>query len=234
MVKLVPDRTGRFRMRPYFTADELDRNCERIIKDHLKKRHGGVMFPVTTDDLQVLIEAEAQELDLYADLSFEGPAIEGATYFQPAAKPIVKISRKLSTAARRENRLRTTLAHEFAHVHYHDLLFQKQFSGGRNGLVSKVLCLETRPDDPPLVDWMEWQASYISSSLLMPITPLLDRVAKAQGRRIWHSVPANTDQADELCATIASIFQVSEIAAQVRLSTLSVLMAAAPRNRTLR
>lgn len=230
MVKLVPDRTGRFRMRPFYAADELDRSCERIITDHLKKRHGGVTFPVTTDDLQVLIEAEAQELDLYADLATEGPDIEGATYFQPAAKPIVKISRKLSTATRRENRLRTTLAHEFAHVHYHDPLFQNQFSYG-DDLISKVLCLDTRPNYPPRVDWMEWQASYISSSLLMPITPLLGQIAQIQGRRTWHPVDSDTEDADDLCAAIASIFQVSEIAAQVRLSTLSVLAAARSHSR---
>jgi hypothetical protein len=56
MVKYVPDRTGRFSQRPHYEPKELDRECENIIAGFLKERHGAAKYPVSTDDLTVLIE----------------------------------------------------------------------------------------------------------------------------------------------------------------------------------
>src|SRR4029077_10110301 len=84
MVKWFPDRTGRFSQRPHFEPKELDRECENIIAGFLKARHGAAKYPVSTDDLTVLIERDT-------DLSGYGRNVEGLTHFQPGRKPRVKI-----------------------------------------------------------------------------------------------------------------------------------------------
>jgi hypothetical protein len=93
MVKYVPDRTGRFSQRPHYEPKELDRACETIIAGFLKERHGAAKYPVSTDDLTVLIERDAESLDQFADLSGYGRNVEGLTHFQPGRKPRVKIGR---------------------------------------------------------------------------------------------------------------------------------------------
>src|ERR1019366_723197 len=62
MVKYVPDRTGRFSQRPHYEPKELDRECENIIAGFLKERHGVAKYPVSTDDLTVLIERDTESL----------------------------------------------------------------------------------------------------------------------------------------------------------------------------
>src|SRR5208282_4225053 len=119
MVKYVRDNTGRFSERPYYKFEELDRECEDIITRFLKERHGKVEYPVTTEDLTLLIESDTNDFDPYADLSGYGSDVEGLTEFRPGGKPNVKIAERLSNDERRENRLRTTLTHEYGHVRFH-------------------------------------------------------------------------------------------------------------------
>lgn len=106
-MRWVPDPTGRFPKRPYYEEGELDRLCEQTISDFLLDRHGKVLLPIPTDDLTVLIERDAEDLDLYADLSGEGGEAQGVTHFFPGEKPRVKIAREISEQEHRENRLRT-------------------------------------------------------------------------------------------------------------------------------
>src|SRR5262245_19221242 len=113
MVQYVPDKTGRFAQRPHYKPQEMDRECENIITSFLRSRYGDVQFPVSTEDLTRLIEQDAEDLDLYADLSEFGAEVEGVTEFFPGKKPVVKIAERLSGDERMENRLRTTLTHEY-------------------------------------------------------------------------------------------------------------------------
>ena len=85
------------------------------------KKYGKVEFPIKTDDLTVLIEEKA-DLDSYADLSGEPGEVEGVTEFMPRQRPVVKIPSALN-ATNMENRLRTTLTHEWGHVHFHQFMF---------------------------------------------------------------------------------------------------------------
>jgi hypothetical protein len=64
MVKYVSDRTGRFSQRPHYDPKELDRECEAIIGSFLKARKGSIRYPLSTDDLTVLIERDTESLDL--------------------------------------------------------------------------------------------------------------------------------------------------------------------------
>src|SRR5438128_401156 len=119
-MKWVDDRTQRFGRRPHYEPRELDELCEGIVEKFLCQRHGNIAFPIGTDDLTVLIEQFAVNLDLYADLTEEGLDVEGVTNFISGQRPRVRISRGLSLRPGLENRLRTTLTHEFAHVHFHN------------------------------------------------------------------------------------------------------------------
>ena len=93
----VKDRTGRFSQRPHYLPEELDEECEDVVCDFLRARHQKVKYPISTDDLTVLIETFAEDLDLYADLSDEGSHVEGVTDFFRGRRPKVRISGHLSS-----------------------------------------------------------------------------------------------------------------------------------------
>ena len=172
MVRMVPDRTGRFAQRPHYRPEELDRECEELITQFLRNLHGKARFPVDTDDLTKLIERDADDLDLYADLSHLGPSVEGVTEFHPGRRPTVRVSADLSNDPRRENRLRTTLTHEFGHLHFHSYLWSMRPSGpdllDSRPPTGPTHCKRESMLDAPQTDWMEWQAGYVSGALLMP------------------------------------------------------------------
>lgn len=177
-MRLAPDPTGRFARRPFYEMTELDTACELLVEGLLLSLHGKVTYPISTDDITKLIERHVEDLDLYADLSsMYGDGVEGVTEFRPDGKPTVRIIAMLADDERRENRLRTTLAHEFGHVHFHSWLFDTQ------GHTGQLFVDEPRPKaaqvcrretivDAPMVDWMEWQAGHISGALLMPVTAI--------------------------------------------------------------
>src|SRR5436309_11842949 len=108
-MRYVRDTTHRFHQRPHYEMGELDEECEHIITSFMQEQHGRLILPIPTDDLTKLIERDASDLDLYADLTSEGADVEGITYFLPAQKPMVRISIRLSSECQPEHCLRTTL-----------------------------------------------------------------------------------------------------------------------------
>ena len=228
MVRMVPDRTGRFPERPHYRPEELDRECERIITQFLHDLHAKTDFPVATDDLTKLIERDAEDLDLYADLSDLGPDVEGVTEFRPGHKPRVRISGRLSNDPHRENRLRTTLTHEYGHVHFHACLWEMG-SGSSDllrpgGAVAPSRCKRETMLDAPDTDWMEWQAGYVCGALLMPKLSLAHVVGAYQERHgIFGSVSAAGTHGRALIEKVTKAFQVSTEAARVRLAKLGYL-----------
>jgi hypothetical protein len=244
-MKLVRDTTGRFAERPHYEAAELDRECEKIICAFLKDRHGVAEFPVSTDDLASLIETEAEDLDLYADLSEYGPNVEGVTIFVPGGKPKVRIAAVLSEDPSRENRLRTTLTHEFGHVHFHGYLFDRPTKSVELFARTSSTCATTSKPDVTQVckrdtmieaqssDWMEWQAGHVCGAILMPAS----RVRRLARERLDEkleggSVNETTAKGVAVLDAVQSSFQVSRDAARVRLLRLNILtVAAAPQGR---
>lgn len=229
MVRYVNDNTGRFAERPHYQPKELDRECERIVNKLLRERRNKIDFPVTTDDLEVLIEQHA-ELDMYADLENEyGPDVEGVTEFYPDQKPIVKISNRLSENGRFVNRLRTTMTHEFGHVHFHAYLWNMKFSAGGSLLSTQnrdnvVVCKRDNIVGAAKTDWMEWQAGYVCGSILMPASHLKRFVGKFfKQHSLYNSVNINNPLAATLIEQIAAKYKVSKEAARVRLSVLDLI-----------
>jgi hypothetical protein len=229
----VRDRSGRFPERPHFAPDELDAECERLITEFLQRRHNRVEFPVTTDDLTVLIEGVATDLDMYANLSDELGEVEGVTEFRPGQKPRVRISANLTNNARLENRLRTTLTHEFGHIHFHRFLFELQpqrellFPVGTEPRVNK--CKRETIIGAKPTDWMEWQAGYACGALLMPRGALRQQMQALSAGRGLSPATIGTESSDgvALIAGIALAFGVSRDAARVRLVQRDCLIAGA-------
>lgn len=228
MVKMVRDSTGRFAQRPYYTAAELDRECEHIVSGFLTARHGQFRLPVTTDELSILVEQHDASLDSAVDLSEYGQDVEGMTAFYPDRNPEVSISDRLANDARRENRLRTTLAHEFGHVHFHRYLWAEKFTTGRlfdrRSTENKVICKRDSILDAKDTDWMEWQAGYVSGAILMPVGPIRRFVSDFCGNRGLHAaVSLASEPGRQIVNDVMARFSVSEDAARVRLLKLGLL-----------
>ena len=228
MVKMIRDTTGRFAMRPYYQASELDQECEYLIHDLLLKRSGKVEYPVSTDDLTVLIEMHDADLDPYADLTRYGDDVEGVTEFFPVCGPRVSISERISGDDRRENRYRTTLTHEFGHVKFHRSLWDEKFATGDlldcRLDANKAISRRDSVLNAPQGDWMEWQAGYISGALLMPATVVRRLVADYCAPLGLHgTIHVASDHAEVLMMLVMDQFDVSAEAARVRLLKLNLL-----------
>lgn len=237
MVTYIRDQTGRFPQRPHYKPEELDRECESIITKFVKELHGSIQYPVQTEDLKTLIERDTADLDVYADLSVYGSDVEGVTEFNPGKKPSVKIASLLTEDDRRENRLRTTLTHEYGHVRFHGYLFELETS--QTSLVkqqadrNKIICKRDSMLNAANTDWMEWQAGYVCGAMLMPKTAV---VAACRGHiekhKVYGTVSLQTAHGASLIASVTEIFHVSADAARVRLLKLG-LVTEGPPKRTL-
>jgi hypothetical protein len=227
-MKWFPDTTGRFPRRPHYEPSVLDDECERMTEDLLLKRRGVVEYPVSTDDLLFALEQEAT-VDHYADLPSDASGdIWAVTKFLKAGKPEVQISRRLSENQRLENPYRTTITHESAHVRFHGFLFAMLDQTPRlfeeDDRTSQT-CNRQQVESSAPYDWIEWQASYCSGALLMPASAIRGLVTKFLRDR---SVPvakihASSGEGRTLVEEVMARFQVSSLAAKVRLLKLGFL-----------
>ena len=217
-MKLLRDPLGRPIKRLYFKAEELDERCERKITDFMNEDCGGFKLPIPTDDLIRMIEADADDLDMYADLPEEE---EGHTDFFADRKPIVRIAKRLSDP-RYENRLRMTLCHEYGHVWFHAPLWRK--SGSDHPAEPKWKCHRDRIVDAPQSDWMEFQAAYIGGALLMPsysVKLWAGEIAMREAKQV--PVPADSDLGRAMIERLTRRCRVSEQASRVRLLRLGLV-----------
>jgi len=218
--------SGRLPQRPHFDPGEIDREVEGRVASFLRRRHGTVRFPLTTNDLTVLLEQETSDLDLYADLSSD--RAEGMTEFLPAARPRVRIARELSEDPTREHRLRTTLAHELGHVWLHAFLWSRheiQSAG-----LPPARCLRSAIVGAPTGDWLEWQAGCACGAVLIPFDALQEIVRQERAAHAFPVVPG-TAAWDSLLDRVQYAFGVSREAARVRLSQRGLFAGVAPRRR---
>jgi len=227
-MKWVKDKTGRFAQRPHYLPEELDVECEELISTFLRERHGRAQYPVSTDDLTVLVETLVADLDLYADLSQEEGEVEGVTDFLPGKKPKVRISKRLSEDDRMANRLRTTLTHELGHVKFHAFMFEAPKSGllfepATPNLTNK--CKRSNMLEARQSDWMEWQAGFACGAFLMPGTVVAEIVREfVRGLKDpIAQLHLSSTEGQSLITTLTERFGVSRDAARVRLLQKGIL-----------
>lgn len=224
-MKMIPDNTGRFIHRPYFENGEIDFECERIIDEILRQRKKAKFTPpLDTDTLTVLIESYADDLDIYADLENEGTGIEAITVFRHNEKPRVQLDKRL-TAPNMINRFRSTLAHELFHVKFHRWLYELQWSQCSlfDSSKNSARCHRQSIVGAGKVDWLEWQAAYGGGAFLMPETFVrgeCERFSRGVSRLPY---PIGSQEAQGMVKSIATLFEVSEDAANVRLRQLKLV-----------
>jgi Zn-dependent peptidase ImmA (M78 family) len=226
VVRWCPDDKGRFHKRPYYEADELDKECEVVLANFRRSTGRPDDICIDTDDLTVMIEQHVRGLDLYADLSEDGAEVEGVTKFGRQRKPDVEIAERLTSDDRRSNRYRTTLSHELGHVILHDHLYQDKLAVGdlftATATEERLVCKRDSMVDAPMSDWMEWQACYFSGALLMPKRAMIE-LAKEHGNGISGAPRYRSDKGANLVSAAMDRFVVSHEAARVRLSVLRLL-----------
>ena len=232
-MRYVADRTGRFQQRPHYEPAELDAEFERVITTFLCEKHGEVRFPIDTNDLTTLIERDAQDIDLYADLSEYGSDVEGVTIFSRDAKPKVAISAALYANERQHNRLRTTLTHEYGHVRLHSVLWAVEPPSKdlltRSPRADRIVCKRDSMLDATVSDWMEWQAGYACGAILMPKSVVVERCrAFVEERAIFGALGSEAPAGREFVHDVMAEFGVSEQAAMVRLMKLELLVRGTP------
>jgi hypothetical protein len=194
-----------------------------------------VPFPIPTDDLTKLMETKVETLDLYADLSAD---IDGRTDFNPLGGTLVSISIELTESNNHENRLRTTLTHELAHVHFHERLFRAkslQLPLFGEAVDTSASCHRSNIIEPADdYDWLEWQAGSASTAMLMPRSQLLSVVrstAEATGANT--PMQLGTQAGSHLIREVQKSFLVSRDAARIGLLRLGYIRPQGIANRHL-
>jgi IrrE N-terminal-like domain len=222
-------RLSEWRIEPqFYPLDYFEQLCERAVVEFCNDFYGQELAPLPTDVLTQLLERHTSVLNLYAALD-EG--IEGmTTMFGNECRPQVDIAAELSRQWFRENRLRTTLAHELAHVLLHAPLWRAQCAAaGRPGeaRIAQACRRETIEDHASRnerSDRIEWQARYIGGALLMP-KRRLDRLV-SRFLSSYSTAPvlvAGSAEAEELVERVSIGFRVSRDAARVRLRRVGVV-----------
>jgi hypothetical protein len=226
-MRYVTDTTGRFAQRPHYLAAEIDGICERVLMEFFS---GRIPFPIPTDELTNLIERDTADFDPGADLTEHGIDVEGVTLFKPGSKPKVQITAALAYDDARQNRYRTTLAHEYGHVHLHAYLFEMEpkatdlFNPNPRGGIQ--VCKRDTMLTARKTDWMEWQAGYVCGALLMPISQLRRVVGSYQeNNSLFGPLPERSPHAAAVLHQLRQEFQVSEDCARVRLRQTNLLHA---------
>ena len=213
------DGTGRFPKRPFFSLEEMDRHCERIVQLHNGRMYGQAVPGLRTDALLRMLNKYA-DLHPYVDVSKYGADVEAVTCFKTGEKPTVRVAKELFFDRYQNNHLRFVLAHEFAHARFHGAAWRRRWL--RKEDVSRcspnrMLTLEVG------YDWWEWQASFLGASTLMPKSQVQCVVAAYFGRRELRGMPRDSSDAHNLTQRVAELFEVSFDAANIRLCQLGYL-----------
>jgi Zn-dependent peptidase ImmA (M78 family) len=227
MARAIPDPVSGLPWRPFKSEQEIDHECESFLRQFFDLPPGTTIpLPLATDDLTVMIEANAKRLDLYANMREQ---IEGLTTISATALPMVRINRLLTIASHRSNRLRSTLAHELYHVVFHAPYYQEMCKQTNlfESTATQFVCARSTILRAPRVDWREWQAAYGAGALLMPLTALQQVIRVHSTTYGFPPYTEGSQEAHAMVAVVASYFEVSHEAAAVRLRQKGVLQAAA-------
>jgi len=206
--------------------------------DEARERVGRSLFSEGSGiDLEALLEQAFEVVPDYVELP-EG--IMGKTHFHGDGRFDVFISRKLSDAAEQDatsrRRLRSTMAHECAHIvmhghlHMRDLATKPMFPGLKTD-DPKVLCREELTDSfkqgGPGYDgqWWEYQANQGMACLLLPKQETIARVEReiqSRGFKSPKEVIRNR-RMDDVVREIMRVFDVSMSVTTYRFQELGIL-----------
>jgi hypothetical protein len=211
-----------------------------MMEDELRKAGLLPSASTPTVDLEAFLEQHLRvTLDQHADLPAD---VLGLTEFNPGKSPHVAINRDLTGSAIDDDgatpglvgRWRATLAHEATHALIHRALFElgqgqaQLFGDGSSARQEPQRLMRCYKKDILYRsggnDWREIQANQGMAALLMPRSIFIEVVEKARSGAA--PILAGTADLKRLVADLASRFTVSKQAAEIRLSTLGVLVPA--------
>jgi hypothetical protein len=190
--------------RVYYEEADID----SMMEDELLRagrRHKDRGTPV---DVDAFIENHLHISPEYVTLP---DGVQGASQFSPNGKVAMKICAELSEKAAAgepgsNHLIRTTLAHEAAHVLMHRQLFLKQSESLFGGEASnQTLCRDVRPVSGYTGEWWEWQANRGMGALLLPRREVLPFVNSHM-----------TARDDSVVREVAERFEVSTQVVQYR------------------
>jgi hypothetical protein len=217
-VKEFPDRGGRLPYRLWYEESEIESIVAReLALAGQPKLAGG---PAT--DVDAFCELH---LGVVPEFTWLPGGVLGATEFTARGEIHLQVSAELSLRADRdaaaEKLMRSTLAHEAAHILLHRVLFLKESHDIFGGLASRSeLCRAVGVPRPGYQgEWWEWQANRGMSALLMPRRTLAKWLAKRDEEAPGESVTARR-------AAAAAAFGVSADAFKRRQAQIAALEAA--------
>lgn len=186
-MKEVRDRGGRLPYRLWYEESEI----ESIVARELALAGHPTLPERPATDVDAFLELHMGVVPEYTWLP---RGVLGATEFTARGEVRLQVSAELSYRAERggaaEKLLRSTLAHEAAHVLLHRVLFLKESRDLFGGLASRSeLCRSVGVPRPGYQgEWWEWQANRGMSALLLPSdalrTWMADREHAAPGERV--------------------------------------------------
>lgn len=204
------------------------------IMDEIRSRAGATTLPEGEgiDVDEILLRVYGIDPD-YCDLD---AGLLGRTLFFPDGRLIVQISRDLAEGARRDpvirRRLRSTTAHECAHIPLHAHLHLAPASGTLFPEVPppevRTMCRTEAIDQPRRVlasDWTEYQANRGMSALLLPNHMVRARTAATLARMGLADMRAalRAGLGEDVIREISLVFDVSFEMAFYRLEVLGIL-----------
>ncbi len=207
----------------FFTRDQLDELCEKIIISFCMERYGQELTPIPTEALLELLDQHAQCIDQLAELP-EG--VHGVTLYYWDRKPDVKIDSRLTREHWRETRRRTTITHECSHAIQHAPLWRElgPQNPGEGPVAQSCRCEYTDEPHNQYDDWMEWQARHMSGALLMPKSRVVRLASKVARDNMLHLPLQQASRSGVyLLEHMVIAFHVSRDAARVRLRQLGLI-----------
>ncbi len=204
------DRCGRMPYRLWYEEAEI----EAIMDAELRQAGPPRLRGGPAVDVDLFVERRLGLVPEYVTLP---GGIQGATEFAADGRVRVQISAALSLRAEGdpgpERLLRSTLAHEAAHVLLHRTLFLKEsrvMFGGRQ--TRQELCRDIRFTARGYTgEWWEWQANRGMAALLMPRRDVLDAL------QAWSARHPGKGGRQALQEHLRAAFQVSREAVRHRL-----------------
>ena len=208
-MRLIPDTTGRFPTRPFYSEEELD-SVALVALGQIERP--SERYPVNTTELCAIAARKNCSVEVEADLP-EGVDAKIQFFINGAA--LISVTSAKSSL----NRLRMSIAHEVGHLILHkEIISESQMQDG----VFEISVGESAPSEA--YDWLEWQASFFGASLLMPRNAL---VAWLRENRNCTILPyrVKENEWESLIGAIATDFSVSKEATRIRTGKLRILIA---------
>lgn len=211
MMKWITDKQALYGRRLICTGTDIDDAMEEW---YLKFFRGSCDINRPVIDIEKFIEALLKEgIDYDPEASDLPGDVLGATIFNPDKSRLIRINVNLyrhRDSLRNRGRFRFTCAHEAFHALIHGSLFQGS---------GKLICYEQHiredvGEQPKTGDYTEWQANRGAAALLMPRSIFEECIKQ---------VCLKSHELNYLVNDLATRFDVSKLAAKIRLQTLGKL-----------